>query len=197
MRALSIHAATIDIDRGPRAGRGPSGLAVHEDGRFYLTGLHGEVRFTLPDPPPGWYLKSITIGGADVTDGTFDFGSSERTVADAEIVLSSSGATIGGVVNDGRSRACSCVVVAFSTDRQLWFNGSRHVKQRRVEANGSFEIDGLPPGEYWIAAVDRLETAGDWQTADALEALVVSASRLTVRDGQVVSTSLRLIRRQP
>jgi hypothetical protein len=132
-----------------------------------------------------------------VTDGTFDFGSSERTVADAEIVLSSSGATIAGVVNDGRSRACSCVVVAFPADRRLWFNGSRHVKQRRVEQNGSFEIDGLPPGEYWIAAVDRLETAGDWQTADALDALVVSASRLTVRDGQVVSTSLRLIRREP
>jgi hypothetical protein len=197
MRVLSIHAATIDIDRGPRAGRGPSGLAVHEDGQFYLTGIHGEVRFTLPDPPSGWYVKSFTIGGIDVTDGTFDFGSSERTVADAEIVLSSSGATIAGVVNDGRSRACSCVVVAFPADRRLWFSGSRHVKQRRVEPKGTFEIDGLPPGDYWVAAVDRLDTAGDWQTADALDALVVSASRLTVRDGQVVSTSLRLIRREP
>ena len=69
----SLHAAPIDVDRSPPDGRGPEGLAVHDDGRFYLTGLFGPMRLTYP-APAGWYLKSITIGGIDVTDQSFDFG---------------------------------------------------------------------------------------------------------------------------
>ncbi|HKE84995.1 MAG TPA: carboxypeptidase-like regulatory domain-containing protein [Vicinamibacterales bacterium] len=195
MRVLSIQAMTIDIDRGPRAGRGPGGLAVHEDGQFYLTGLHGEMRFALRDPPPGWYVKSFTIGGVDVTDRTFDFGTDERTVPDAEILLSSSGATIAGVVSDrAGARVPGVVAVAWSTNPQLWFSGSRHVKQRRVGPNGSFEIDGLPSGEYWVVAIDRLDP-GDWQSPEVLDALVSGATRVNVREGQVQQTDLRLSRR--
>jgi hypothetical protein len=70
------------------------------------------------------------------------------------------------------------------------------VKQRRSDANGSFTIDGLPPGEYWVAAVDRLEQ-GNWLTSENLDALVPVAARVTVREGQVLSTDLRLSRREP
>jgi hypothetical protein len=55
-------------------------------------------------------------------------------------------------------------------------------------------VEGLPPGEYWVAAVDRLEP-DSWLTPDNLDALVPSAARVTVHEGQVVSTDLRLLRR--
>jgi carboxypeptidase family protein len=197
LSALAIHASAADLDRAPRAGRGPGGLAVHDDGRFYLTGLHGAMRFSATSLPSGWYLKSVTIAGSDVTDMPFDFGSSARTLSDAEIVLSRDGATIGGVVTDGpNTRASNFVAVAFSTSRETWFNGSRQVKQRRSEANGSYTIDGLPPGDYWVAAVDRLEP-GSWLTPENLDALVPGAARVTVREGQRLSTDLRLFRRVP
>ena len=195
LRALAIHASAADLDRGPRNGRGPEGLAVHDDGRFYLTGLHGPMRFSATSLPSRWYLKSVTIAGSDVTDAPFDFGSNEQTLSDAAIVLSTEGATIAGVVTDGpNTRASNCVAVAFSTSRDTWFNGSRLVKQRRSEANGSYTIEGLPPGEYWVAAVDRLDP-GNWLTPDNLDALVPSAARVTVLEGQVLSTDLRLLRR--
>lgn len=197
LRALAIHASPADLDRGPRAGRGPEGLAIYDDGRFYLTGLHGPMRFSATSLPPTWYLKSVRIAGGDVTDTPFDFGSSAQTLSDAEIVLSVEGATIAGVVTDGAStRAANFVAVAFSTSRETWFNGSRHVKQRRSEANGSYTIAGLPPGDYWVVAVDRLEQ-GNWLTPENLDALVSWATRVTVREGQVLSTDLRLFRRNP
>src|SRR6185295_3586582 len=40
MRAFTLHASPTDMDRTPAEGRGPSGLAIHDDGRFYMTGLH-------------------------------------------------------------------------------------------------------------------------------------------------------------
>ena len=194
MRTLSLHAMTMDLDRGPAAGRGPSGLAVYDDGRFYLTGLRGSVRFTVPDPPSGWFLKAMSIDGVDVTDVPFDFGTGDRTPGDAEVILSSSGARVTGTVTDApRSRVQTCVALAFSTARELWFSGSRHVKQSRTCADGSFSIDGLPAGDYWIVAAERLEP-GDWQTADILEAMVPAARRVTVLEGQVRSTDVRLFR---
>jgi hypothetical protein len=45
-------------------------------------------------------------------------------------------------------------------------------------------------------AVDRLEP-GTWLMPDALDALVPSAARVTVLEGQVLSTDLRLLRRVP
>jgi hypothetical protein len=194
MRTLSLHAMTIDLDRGPAAGRGPSGLAVYDDGRFYITGLRGSVRFTVPNPPPGWFLKALTIGGVDVTDASYDFGTGDRTPGEAEVVLSSTGAIVKGKVTDGpQSRLRTCAAVAFSTARQLWFSGSRHVKQSRTCGDGSFSIDGLPPGDYWVVAVEQLEP-GDWQIPEVLDAMVPMARRVTVLEGQTQSADVRVFR---
>jgi hypothetical protein len=193
MRAQSIHAEPMDLDRGPPGGRGPQGLAVHDDGRFYLTGLFGSMRLTYP-AQPGLYLKSLTIAGLDVTDRPFDFGYSDDVFAEAEIVLSA-GATIAGSIADGPGRRDSpLTVVAFSVDRTNWFAGSRHFKRASSSSNGSFDVSGLPPGEYFVAAVDTVPP-GEWQAPSTLEALVQGAARVTVRESQVEKVTLRLLRR--
>jgi hypothetical protein len=193
MRAQSIHAAPMDVDRSP-GGRGPEGLAVHDDGRFYLTGLYGSMRLTYP-APSGWYLKSVTIRGVDVTDAPFDFGFGDDIFPDAEIVLSNAGATIAGSIEDGPGRTGTTFnVVVFSTSRTDWFPGSRYVKRGSSAANASFEISGLPPGEYFVAAVSALPP-GDWQSPETLDALVPLATRVSVREGQMRSIDLRVNRR--
>jgi hypothetical protein len=195
MRFMNVHAAPIDFDRAPAEGRGPDGLAIFDNGRFSLTGLRGSMRLTTGELPPGWYLKSISIGGFDLTDQPFDFGSTEQTYTDAEVVISPSAATVSGSVEDGsRTRASSFMVVAFSRSRDTWFAGSRHLKQGRADANGSFTISGLAPGDYWVVAVDRPDS-GDWQTPEVLDALVQGATRVTVDEGQIATVGLRLLRR--
>jgi hypothetical protein len=194
LRAQVIHAAPIDADRSPPDGRGPEGLAVHDDGRFYLTGLFGPMRLTYP-APPGWYLKAVTIGGVDVTDQAFDFGFGDETFANAEIVLSNAGARIAGSVSDAADkRVTEFVVVAFSTDRANWFRGSRHLKRAATGPNGSFDVDGLPPGEYFIAAADALPP-GEWQAPESLDVLAQRATRVTVSEGEARTITLRLTRR--
>jgi hypothetical protein len=194
MRAQVIHAAPLDADRSPAGGRGPEGLAVHEDGRFYLTGLFGSMRFTYP-APPGWYVKSFTIGGVDVTDQPFDFGFGDEIFPDAEIVLSNAGARIAGsVVDASDKRAQEFVVVAFSASQLNWFPGSRHIKRAEIGPNGSFDLDGVPPGEYFVVAIDALPP-GEWQSPEGLGVLVQRAQRVRVSDGQTRTLRLRLNRR--
>lgn len=195
MRAFSLHAAPADLDRSPPNGRGPEGLAIHDDGRFYLTGLHGPMRLSAPNTLPGWYLKSVTVGGVDVTDASYDFGRDETTVSDAQVVLSNSAATIAGSIErQSGSPPAAAVVLAFSNSRSHWFTGSRHMGRASTSPEGSFDITSLPPGEYFVAAVDAFLPV-DLQAPDTLESLVPRAARVIAREGAVSEVTLRLIRR--
>jgi hypothetical protein len=195
MRAYSLQASPVDLDRSPAGGRGPSALAIHDDGRFYLTGLHGAMRLTAPNTLPGLYLKSITIGGVDVTDRAYDFGFAEVTVPDAEVVLSTAGARItGSIENPTGAPIPASTVIVFSTSRENWFDGSRHIKRTPSGAGGAFDINGLPPGEYFVAAVTVSSTL-DLQSPDALESLIPRAARVTARQNAASTVTVRLVRR--
>lgn len=191
-----VETLPADPDLGP--GRSP-GFAASADGTFSRKRLHGPTRFALAKAPEGWYLKSFAIGGVDVTDAPFDFGSSGATFEGAEVVVSRAGASVTGTVmgDAGKPSAASSVVV-FSVDPGRWFDGSRHVKYARAQGDGSYRIRGLPPGTYLIAAADAADSAlaaGGWQDPDVLASLAPLATRLTLTESQAAKTTLRAIRR--
>jgi hypothetical protein len=151
------------------------------------------MRLTYP-APSGWYLKSITVGGVDVTDLPFDFGFGDEIFPDGQIVLSNTGAIVAGSIEDAAGKPAIGSVVAFSTSRLNWFDGSRHIKRTVSSEDGSFEVNGMPPGEYFLAAVASFPS-GDWQSPQTLESLVRGATRVTVREGQSRTITLRVNRR--
>jgi hypothetical protein len=191
MHAQTIQAAPLDMDGSPGA-RGVEALAVHDDGRFYLTGLFGQMRLNYP-ALPGWYLKSVTIGGVDVTDMPVDFGFGNEIFPNAEIVISNAAASITGSIEDGNA-APNPSVVAFPVSRANWFAGSRHLKRVTATPNGAFDVSGLPPGEYFVAAATAVPP-DDWQSPTVLDALTSQATRVTVREGPTLTIALRMNRR--
>jgi hypothetical protein len=98
------------------------------------------------------------------------------------------------VADASDKRATEFVVVAFSTNRSNWFSGSRHLKRAVTGANGSFDVESLPPGEYYVAALDALPQ-GEWQSPDSLDLMVQRAGRVTLGEGQRRTMTLRLTRR--
>jgi hypothetical protein len=141
----------------------------------------------------------VIVGGLDVTDAPFDFGAGTQTITGAEVVISNAGAAISGHVTDAASAPVSNYsVVVFSTDRTKWFVTSRFLRLVRSTQDGSFEVTGLPPGEYFVAATDPIEgndVSGDWLKSETLDQLSFRASRVTLAEKQHVMTVLRLIRR--
>ena len=111
----------------------------------------------------------------------------------------SSGAAISGHVTDSASAPVGDYsVVVFSTDRSKWSETSRFLRMVRSTQDGSFEVTGLPPGEYWVAATDPTKDADvsvESLAPEKLEQLTFRATRVTLTAGQRLMTVLRVIRR--
>ena len=198
-RAVSLLAFPADFDRGPMIGAGPMGFTLNPDHSFQYTGVFGPTLIRVDLRQSDWYLKSILFKGQDLADTPFDFGL-DGTFSDIEVVVSTTGAGVTGRVTDDRAAPVADYGVhVFSTFRDRWFTGSRWVKTARPTQDGSFRVDGLPPGDYWVAAIERIEgTPGGGvlpPDPQLLESLSSRATRITLGDGQSRDLTLRLLRR--
>jgi hypothetical protein len=117
-----------------------------------------------------------------------------------EIVLTDRVTELSGRVTDGSGRAVNnWVVIAFGVDRELWYPGSRFIDQTAgAQPDGRFVITGLPPGEYFVAAVARRplsEDDGKRDDPEFLDSIARQAHRVILTDGQKVTIDPRLISR--
>jgi hypothetical protein len=72
------------------------------------------------------------------------------------------------------------------------------VKLVRSSADGGFNVRSLPPGDYWVAAIDRVDAppaAAGWVDAELLTLLSARATRVTLGEGQSHTATLRLVAR--
>jgi hypothetical protein len=195
--ASDFHVAPFpaDFDRSFAIGSGVPG-SIGRDGSFSMGQVTGPRRLTLLSGPRGWYLKSATLNGVDIVDVAYDFGLDGQNYDDLEIVVSSQGATITGEVNDRSGiRVQDYAVVVYSSDRNLWFRNSRHVKLSRADQNGRFAVEGLAPGSYFAVALREIDgnaASGEWQDPAFLEALSAGARRLDLHEAEHVSATLPL-----
>ena len=187
----------IDRDLAPPLGDGWNSATLQPDDTFEFQGVFGPTLFRELFHEADWYLKSVVIRGQEQVDSPFDFGTS-GTFSDIEVLISASSATVTARVTDDRAAPVrDCTVVVFSTFRDRWSALSRWVKTTTyLSANGTFNVRGLPPGDYWVAAIERRGSEFE-PTADPelLESLSSRAVRITLGEGQSQDLTLRLIRR--
>ena len=75
------------------------------------------------------------------------------------------------------------------------FNPNR-LRETRAATSGVFSIAGLPPGEYFVIAIDDAQADG-WQDPARIDALRAQATRVSVREAEQKQVDLRLVRREP
>src|SRR4029079_15283210 len=75
-----------------------------------------------------WTLKSVTIGGTDVSDQPFEIKPGQN-VDGVTVVLTDRATELSGTVRGaGDAPASALTVIAFSTDEQYW-----HAQSRRIQ----------------------------------------------------------------
>jgi len=133
---------------------------VAADGTFSMRSGAGTMSLRVSGLPPRWFVKSLRLDGADVTDTTFELSPDGRRRV--EIVLSDRVGRLAGEVTDREARAVSnALIVVFPEDRARW-NDMRLSDKMRVirttfsQQRGRYEIDGLPLSSYRVVAVTSL-----------------------------------------
>jgi protocatechuate 3,4-dioxygenase beta subunit len=195
---LGVSIAPADADYASSTAL-PLTIWALEDGKFRASGITGPGRLTITPTPAcgGCYLKSALVNGMDAADRPFDFGLREEVFRDVEIVVSDAGASLTGrAIDTRRAPIMAYSVVVFSTNPDLWYSRTRYVKRAVSGADGVYRVTGLPPGDYFVAALHRIAPAPAGETSpELLEQLATQAQRVTLNERDLETLNLRLIRR--
>jgi hypothetical protein len=139
---------------------------------------------------PGWMVKRVTLNGVDVTDQPIDRPTA--ALDGLEIVLSDRLSHVTGTVADSHGAMMPRVtVVAFADDPSKWHRGTRFIATGQSDAQGSFSIDGLPPGSFFAVAVPDFEPGMDTDR-QLLAQWSAAATRVTLTEGDTQNVRLRV-----
>ena len=193
---VSIMTMPTDFDRSPIVGVGPLGLTMRSDGAFHLEGVTGPRRIVKAGGPDESYLRSAVVNGRDALDTPFDFGPGGEAFRDVEVVVANDGASVSGEVVDARQNPVELYIVRlFSTDPAQWYARSQRLKIARPASSGRFRIAGVPPGDYWMVAVEGSDdplAASDSPEPSQLEELSRQAARVTLGPSDARQVTLTL-----
>jgi hypothetical protein len=166
--------------------------AVQKDGSFVIRGLMpGTHHVNVDGLGDKWALKQVTLRGRDITDQPFDVAG--QAVRDVRVTIVDEVSELTGDVRDHQDRpAADIAVLIFSAAPQYWIRHGRRVRLVRTNADGRFDVRGLPPGAYLaIAAASIADARG--RLPKSLEPLRASATRLEIpADASPTTVSLRL-----
>jgi hypothetical protein len=171
------------------------GGRVDAEGRFTFAGVTPDTyRFvttwSAPDARNKWTIKTSTANGREALESPLRVNPNETV--DWTLTYTDKPTSLTGVFQDRAGRAATeYFILVFSSDRKYWTPGSRRVRMARPATDGAFSVKGLPPGEYFLAALTDLET-GEWNDPTLLEPLVQSSAKVTLRDGETTTQDFRI-----
>lgn len=191
--ADGFYISTKEMAPGATSLRGFMATArSNANGSFAIPGLLGKQIIRLQNPKTGWWLKSVTTDGVDITDSGFDFQGG-RTV-NVELVVTQRMASLSGTVRDASGKpATDYSVVAFAQDDGKWTPYTRFIATSAANVDGTFRIEGLPAGDYVVVAVPPIE-AGDETDPERLKTWRGVGRPVTLAEAQAATVALALSR---
>ena len=165
---------------------------VERSGTFTLSGVQAGMHlFRTQGSPRGWTLKSVMVNGRETIDTPVELRSGQKLTG-VSLVFTDRLTEVNGTITDERGQPVTeYTLLAFSTDEQLWRPQSRQIMTARPDQNGKYQIRGLPPGDYYLVAVDPAEQ-GEWFEASYLGAHRAAATRFSLTEGDVKTQDFRL-----
>jgi len=144
----------------------------------------------------GWYVQSVTLDGKDITDRSFDL---QADVTSLVVTYSQKHSSVSGTVRDAQGRASDiAAVLVFPADPARWSgygSSPRIVGSKQVSRTGAYSFDSLPVGDYFLVAVDSVDT-DNWTDPQNLERLARQATRLKLALGEskTIDLTLKVVR---
>ena len=157
-------------------------------GDFALTGIEpGHYTLSVDHARAGVFIDAIDIGGRNLAGLplVFETGDLNGVVVH---VSDRRASMLGGVLKADGQPAVNSTVVLFPVDATSWdaplLKGELQFQQVRPTM-GEYRFNGIPRGEYFVAAVDDAWLE-DWHTRALLSKLSQLATRVTIASGAAI-----------
>jgi len=189
---LRLVVQPVDLEMFFMGGSPPA--AVNDDLTFELKSNPGQMRISMAGPAglaSGWAIRAVRYRGADVTDSGIEMRANEP-ITDIEVELTNRLTEVSGVVTNAKGEAQKDYsVIVFPQDRDKWTPNSRYLKTSRPDQDGRFKVNAIPPGEYYVIALDYVDP-NDWNDPQFLDGVRAKASRFSLSEGETKSIDLRI-----
>ena len=186
---LRLGLQPVQLDMMMMGGGAPA--VVKDDLSFELKAFPGQLRVTMMGPTPGWSIRSVRYRGTDITDSGMEFRPSED-ISDVEVEVTNKVTDVSGLVTNGKGEALKDYsIVVFPQDREKWTVNSRYMRTARPDQDGRYKVNGLPPGEYRVIALDYLDQ-NEWNSPEFLDSIRNKATAFSVNEGESKSVDLKI-----
>jgi hypothetical protein len=151
--------------------------------------LAGNTEFTMPSvpqasyrvrvvgAPDGYYLKSVTLNGEDVTDKGLAVSSS---IIGLEVTLAAGSQTISGVLlNANRQPGAGTVALAPAGSKLDHWDLYQSVA---ANDNGQFSFRSVPPGDYVLLGYSPNANVDRTQSPDYLRQMAPVATSISLKE---------------
>jgi hypothetical protein len=137
-------------------------------------------------------FKSAMVDGRDVSETPLDLQGGD--ISGLVIHFTDRWSGLSGFVRSTRGDGdAEATVVIFPADAEKWTNygtNPRRVRSARTSKTGEYKITSLPPGDYYVVALQE-DDAADWNDPKTLEALARVAMDVTIGEGEHKIQDLR------
>lgn len=164
---------------------------LSEDGTFTIPNVLPGLYTLIAPTHSGWWLRSVIANGRDLLDEPMNI---DRSVSDTVVLYTDLRTEVTGVLQTPAGiPAVEYFVLVFSANRQHWFAGSRRTRTARPASDGRYVFMDLPPGDYFLAALEDVEAKQLGDPAFLAQAQP-AAVRVSLSEGGKAQLDLKIAR---
>lgn len=165
---------------------------VGEDGSFTTMSVPaGKYVLRVIGALQGWTLRDATYNGRDITSVAVDLR--DEDAAGVVVTFTDRPSEVSGTVRNGSGNPDPRAgVLLFPADPSLWADTGaqpRRLRSARAGQDGTFRFQTLPPGDYYLIAVDDTQMAS-WQDPTRLAEFARAAQQVRLAPGDTRTQNL-------
>jgi hypothetical protein len=166
---------------------GPGGPPARQ--QFSITGLRAGEYVIRPSVYPGTTVVRIIANGQDVTTRTIDTSSGD--ISNVVVTMTNKTTRLSGSVSDVTEAGRQTSVIAFPIEKRQWsrYGFTPFTIKATSFLGPQYTLTGLPPGDYFVVAVDAA-FGGAWRDPAWLDAASRIATPVTLKWDEPVTLDL-------
>ncbi len=188
-KPMSFTGLMVSLQASDDRNVSPSGM-IDEKGHFAVSNVPaGAYSILLASRERDTYLKEARCRGQDALASLITLGAAEVLDDCTFRVARDVGKLIGAVKRDDKpAEGMLVVLIPVEMERRKI---ARHISSAQTDANGTFEIRGVVPGDYFAFVVSPSDDASYYQLEFA-DRNRESATKLTVKPNELHSVELKM-----